>query len=571
MSQENLVQFEDYVAAAKRQRRLIGVVVAGAVVLAVIASLVMPKAYTAESRVLVRPVLDPSDQTSEEVNIDTERGVARSLSVAGIAAAMLGTDASPSSLLADLSVEPVSDSQILVFRYTAGDPDRAFEVADAFAASYLQFRTQEADSAKSQVKEALEAQRAELIESRAGLLAEKRSLPADSPQQIDVDSQLAVVEANESAIRADLAQLGSVQVDAGTVIDAAEVPTSPSSPDLKLNLAAGLLIGVVLGLLIAFIRERQNLGAPRPDEPAPAPLDPEPAPAAEAAPLDPEPAPAATPTTTTTPTPANGTVAAPAPADRRSSTPIDTVLRQAGVRSLGMVPRLTNDADAPPFDSVTMLNGHVGDRLRELDAALSAQLAQSGQRIVLVTTPERRGMTVGLAGSLAVTAAQAGREVLLVGADLEQPTLHSRFQLTNDQGLSEALRGQRPLAQVMQGWGGYETLVVVTAGRVDRGDGPLDEQVLRSRLAPLRDDFELLLIEAPPVLASDDALTLAAVCDGAVLAVDPRGSRPDRIAAAAAALQRRTPIIGSVTVEARADRSPAPTDRASPVPTGQQL
>jgi Mrp family chromosome partitioning ATPase/capsular polysaccharide biosynthesis protein len=544
MSQENLVQFEDYVAAAKRRSRLIGVVVFVCVALALIATLAMPKAYTSESRVLVRPVIDPSDQTSEEVNIDTERGVARSLSVAGIAAATVGTDASPSSLLADLSVEPVLDSQILVFRFTAGDPEEAFEVADAFADAYLQFRTEEADSAKSQVKAALEAQRAELIQSRTDLLEEKRALPADAPEQVDLDSQLAVIEANESAIRTDLAQLGSVQVDAGTVIDAAEVPSSPSSPDLKLNLAAGVLVGLILGLLIAFIKERNALGGTRPDAPDEA----------------------AAPTPTPTP------VAPQAPADRRSSTPIETVLAQAGVVSLGLVPRLTNDADAAPFDSVTMLNGHVGDRLRELDATLTARLAESGQRVLLVTTPERRGMTVGLAGSLAVTAAQSGREVLLVAGDLEQPTLHSRFQLTNDQGLAEALRGQRPLAQVMQGWGGYETLVIVTAGQVNPADGPLDEQVLRSRLAPLRDDFELLLIEAPPVLASVDALTLASVCDGAILAVDPRGSEPARIATAAAELQLRTPIIGSVMVEARSGRPNPPTPAAAgAVPTGPPL
>ena len=541
MSQDNLVQFEDYVAAAKRQRRLIAVIVAVCLLLSVVATLVMSKTYTSESRVLVRPVLDPSDQTSEEVNIDTERGVARSLSVASIAAEMIDNDESPSSLLRNLSVEPVSDSQILVFNYSTGEPDEAFEAADAFAAAYLQFRTEEADSAKTRSKDALEAQLAELIETRATLLEEKEALPADSSERTNLDDQLAVVEANESAIRFDLAELGSVQVDVGTVIDAAEVPASPASPSLKLNLAAGLLAGLVIGLLVAFIRERDALGAPR------------------------------TETTRTPPTDGAVTaaIAVPAPADRRSSTSIESVLREAGVEPLGMVPRLTNDADAAPFDSVTMLNGHVGDRLRDLDEAVARRVELSNVRILLVTTPERRGITVGLAGSLAVTAAQTGREILLIGADLEQPTLHSRFQLTNNQGLAETLRGQRPLAQVMQGWGGYETLVVVTAGRAGADDGPLQEQVLRSRLAPLRDDFQLVLIEAPPILASDDALTLASVCDAAILAVDPRGSHPDRIAAAARELQQCTPILGSVMVEARADRSASAAAAGhSPVSTG---
>jgi Mrp family chromosome partitioning ATPase len=180
-------------------------------------------------------------------------------------------------------------------------------------------------------------------------------------------------------------------------------------------------------------------------------------------------------------------------------------------------------------------------------------------------------MTVGLSGSLAVTAAQTGREVLLIGADLEQPTLHSRFQLANNQGLVEALRGHRPLAQVMQGWGGYETLVVITAGQVTPADCPLREDVLRARLGPVRDDFQLVLLEAPPVLASPDALTLAAVSDAAILVVDPRGSRPDRIETAALELQRRTHVLGSVMIEARAPRSAdAHSLAAGPVTTGHQ-
>jgi succinoglycan biosynthesis transport protein ExoP len=552
MSQDNLVQFEDYVAAAKRQRKLISICVGACVLLSIIGTFLMPKTYTSEARVLVRPVLDPTDQTRDEVNIDTERGVAKSLSVAGIATTIIGTDASPSSVLSDLIVEPVTDSQILVFEYSAGDPDQAYEAADAFSNAYLQFRTQEADSAKNQVQSALEAEQSDLIQRRAGLLEQKKALPAGAPEQIDIDSELAVIESNDSAIRTDLAQLGSANVDAGTVIDQAEVPSAPSSPSLKVNLAAGLLIGAVLGLLLAFIKERERLGR------SPTPTTPDPTPAsttvAQSEPL-----------LTRDPTPA----LALTPSDRRKSVPIEAVLRQEGVPPLGEVPRLTNDADAPPFDSVTMLNGHVGESLRRLDSTISAQLEGTDVRVILVTTPEQRGMTVGLAGSLAVTAAQSGREVLLIGADLEQPTLHSRFQLTNGQGLVEALRGQRPLAQVMQGWGGYETLVVVTAGKVTSADFPVREDVLRNRLGSVRDDFQLVFIEAPPVLASPDAVTLASVSDAAILAVDPRGSHPERIAAAARELQAHTRLIGSVMVEARAPRSgSSPEMAALPVSTG---
>lgn len=69
-------------------------------------------------------------------------------------------------------------------------------------------------------------------------------------------------------------------------------------------------------------------------------------------------------------------------------------------------------------------------------------------------------------------------------------------------------------------------------------------------------------------MASADALTLAAVCHGTILAVDPRGSRPDQIATAATELGRRSEILGSVTVEARAPWAVPANGFPRPVVTG---
>ena len=53
-------------------------------------------------------------------------------------------------------------------------------------------------------------------------------------------------------------------------------------------------------------------------------------------------------------------------------------------------------------------------------------------------------------------------------------------------------------------------------------DFPVREDVLRNRLGSVRDDFQLVLIEAPPVLASPDAVTLASVSDAAILSLIER-------------------------------------------------
>lgn len=547
-----MVEFDDYVAAVGRQRRLIAIVVGSAIALAMVATVIMPRIYTAEARVLVRPTVSPGDTSTEEVNIDTERGVGQSLAVAAIAAETLTAAESPSALLSGLSVEPVPDSQILVFSYSDDTPRSAFRAADAFANAYLQFRRQEADAVTQAGRQVLEASREEANAQRAQINEELSGL-GNGPRRSELESDRQVVQNTLTQINTDLEALKSRSVDPGTVIDGAEVPSSPSSPSFVLNLVGATLVGLIAALCLAFIRERHNLGRPPAAEEVDAPSIAPPAPAAVDAPL---------PVDHRAPVPQPATVTGPP--ERRNQIDVEATLTQAGVPVLGTVPRLTNDASAPPFDSVTMLTGPVGDQMRVVRDAVRQAMAARDIKSLLVTTPEQRGIVVGIAGSLAVTLAQDEQDVLLLAGDLEQPTLHRRFQLNNDQGLVEALRGHRPLAQVMQGWGGYETLVVVTAGQVaDASPQLLSAQNVRGHLDRIRGDFDAILLEAAPVLSSAHTAALATACDGALLAVDPRGSHPERIVAAATELNRRTVLLGGVVIEARRR-----SERAAPAPLG---
>jgi len=276
--QENLVAFEDYAAAVKRRRKLIVVVVVAFVLLGVGVTLVSTKQYTAESRVLVEPVAAPGDTSAEPVNVDTERGVAKSLAVADIAAGIMGNGAEASDLISHVAVDPVSESSILEIRYTATSPQRAYKGADAFAEAYLQFRSNEADEATREARRQLEDARDEKAQRVADLNQQLAGLDPGSVDYNQVESQRQVAQSAQNELQRQLDALDTDSADVGTVIDPAEVPSSPSSPNLVLNVGGAAVIGLIIALSLTFVLERRNLGA-APAVAAPSAPDPEPEPA----------------------------------------------------------------------------------------------------------------------------------------------------------------------------------------------------------------------------------------------------------------------------------------------------
>ncbi len=264
MSQENLVEFEDYLAAMGRRRKLIAVVVIAFALLGAAYSVLSTKVYTAESRVSVTAIFDPGAGTSEEVNIDTERGIAQSSAVALLAQRSLRTDTTASDLLDRVSVDPVGESTILAIRYTHTDPETAYRGAGAFAQAYLDFRASQADEATRQARQQLVAEQSANAREMNQVEAQIESLTPGSARYTALSGRLRALEGAQDGLQRQLQDLTSDTVDPGTIIDEAEVPTSPSSPGLLLNVTGGTLIGLVLALTIAFVLERKNLGS-RPD------------------------------------------------------------------------------------------------------------------------------------------------------------------------------------------------------------------------------------------------------------------------------------------------------------------
>jgi capsular exopolysaccharide synthesis family protein len=119
--------------------------------------------------------------------------------------------------------------------------------------------------------------------------------------------------------------------------------------------------------------------------------------------------------------------------------------------------------------------------------------------------------------NLSITMAQAGARVLVVDADLRRGDLSELFSVDGKIGLSSVLRGELPWREAIQKTD-YETLSLLTCGPVTNQSGELLFQPIMAKLLKeFREEFDLVIFNTSPILATDDTPTLAPQFDGAVM------------------------------------------------------
>lgn len=151
---------------------------------------------------------------------------------------------------------------------------------------------------------------------------------------------------------------------------------------------------------------------------------------------------------------------------------------------------------------------------------------QAPQKTLLIASAlPREGRSTVLA-ELALALANTGHRVVMVDANLRKPDLHSLFQLENTRGLSDVLQGDVQLADAVQSIATDKPLSLLTGGtQVAQPSRLLSAQALATLLDDLKNQFDVVLIDTPPMAASSDALFLAARVD-VVLPMLSRGQTP---------------------------------------------
>lgn len=122
--------------------------------------------------------------------------------------------------------------------------------------------------------------------------------------------------------------------------------------------------------------------------------------------------------------------------------------------------------------------------------------------------------------NLAITFAQSERKVILIDADLRKPTAHHTFAISNRLGLTSILSQQCSLEESIQ-MSDVPNLDVITSGAIPPNPAEmLNSKRMTAVIDQLRESYDIILIDTPPLLAVTDAQIVSTKSDGVVLVVD---------------------------------------------------
>lgn len=245
-----------------------------------------------------------------------------------------------------------------------------------------------------------------------------------------------------------------------TVVRPASVPTSPVSPRPVLNVALGLLLGLVSGIGFAVLRETLDTSI-------------------------------------------------------KSS---EDLQKLTGSSALGII---SYDAQAQKNPLVSQVDSRTGrgEAFRTLRTNLRFVDVDNPPRVVVITSSVAGEGKSTTACNLALTLASAGVRVILVEGDLRRPRVADYMGLEGAVGLTDVLIGRAKLEDVLQPWGA-SMLSVLTSGALPPNPSELlSSSQMTDLIGALRARADVVLIDAPPLLPVTDGAVLARECDGAIVIV----------------------------------------------------
>jgi capsular exopolysaccharide synthesis family protein len=262
-----------------------------------------------------------------------------------------------------------------------------------------------------------------------------------------------------------------------TRVKEAEVPSSPVSPNVPLNVALGLLIGLAMGVGVAALRHTLDTRV-------------------------------------------------------RNEQDVEHIYSAPIVGGIAYDPKAAQrplivhaDPRSPRAESFRTLRTN----LQYLDVEGSART------FVITSSVESEGKSTTTA-NLAIALESAGNRVIVVDADLRRPKLAEYMGLEGAVGLTDLLIGRAQIVDVAQRWG-RGNLFVLPAGHIPPnpsellGSRPMAELITR-----LENDFDYVLFDAPPLLPVTDAAILAKRASGAIVVVAAGQTHKSQLAGAVGAL-----------------------------------
>jgi succinoglycan biosynthesis transport protein ExoP len=352
------------------------------------------------------------------------------------------------------------------------------------------------DELRRALSDALEhgelATNVELADEKMSMLedtmSEYRNVTSSLPEkEMELNRLVRAYQVNEQVYTMLLEKLQEAKINEAMrtadirVVDYALVPKRPVSPNYGKNIIVGVLLGIFLGVGVAYALEFADTSLNTVEE-----------------------------------------------VERRIGQPVIGIIPRIGGGAAG---RLVQKPDK--YDTYFVTHNYpkspVAEAFRTLRTAIRASGVDVEVRKVLMTSTGLGDGKTNTAVNTAIIFAQAGDDVLLVDCDLRRATIHRAFDLERVPGLAEVIMGRADLDEALRPTG-VENLTVLPSGVVPPNPSELlGAKKFGAVVNELGKRYTRVFMDAPPVLAVTDALVLGALADGVCFVVC--AGRTDRNAA----------------------------------------
>lgn len=420
--------------------------------------------------------------------------------VGGAESSAAALDSSTINNLRQRRAELAAEYQQLMVRFEPGYP-AALAIQSQIEDLDRSIAREEARVTNSVAAEYRQAvQRENTLQTRVNQLQDefldlrRRSIQYNIYQQ-EVDTNRALYDGLLQRFN-EIGVAGGVGINNVAVVDMADVPREPSSPQLILNLLIAAVGGLVLGVGLALIQEQLDDAIGDPSE----------------------------------------------------------VSQRLGLPLLGTVPKV--DDESEPRHALLDRKSALVDAYIALQTNLAFSTEHGFPRALSVTStrPAEGKSTTSLA--LATVLSRANKRVILVDGDMRSPSVHHLGKVKNERGVSNFLTGDEqiePLTFKIEDLG----FDAMAAGPIPPNAAELLTgnrlQVLVDRLL---ETYDHVVIDSPPVMGLADAPLIASKVEGVVYAVESHGTRLNTVKMAVARLEAaNVRIFGAVLTKFEAKRS----------------
>jgi protein-tyrosine kinase len=252
-------------------------------------------------------------------------------------------------------------------------------------------------------------------------------------------------------------------------------------------------------------------------------------------------------------------VASPLPAAAAEDS-VETVTRVAAAVVTDPEILASPREDARGSDAAAVPTPTVAARHRKIDDVIDDEVMKLVQRVFILPGAAQAPGAVAFAGvdraagcswvcahTSEVLADQVTGSVCIADANLRAPSLHEHFRFSNGAGFTEAMNGTKPMHEYARRASGSQ-LWLITAGATGKEPtGAPNPARLRARIGELRDEFDYVLLDTPPIHTYGDVALLAQLTDGTILVVGSNTTRREPAGIPKESLEAaRVPILGAV-------------------------